>query len=308
MWWERLGFTENPLDIRPSKYIINYDNIKSILLNSVESGYIVLLYGPLGIGKTSMLLYIRERLIKKGYCVRYINADRKQDLDIESLIDSITTKKLFGFIRIKKNCKIVLLIDEFHNLDLKTINSIKYFYDSGKIHSIIIAQVDGVLKNAPTSFVDRVYLKIEMKPLPKSKILDILKSRLGDKINLINKEILDKIIENSNKNLREIFLKLSKYLQDNKLFSDKEPIRVIEDLKLKLSDQQLDIIRMLMKSNMSAKELSDILNIPYNSISKQLSRLVYKGILEKEIEGNTIKYKISDKYKHLLEVKLGDII
>jgi len=49
MWYEKLGFTENPLDVRSNSNLVGVDDIEESLFNYIKSGQICMIYGFTGI-------------------------------------------------------------------------------------------------------------------------------------------------------------------------------------------------------------------------------------------------------------------
>lgn len=303
MWWKKFGFSSNPLDIRPNDNLIGTEEIEKKLVSSIENGEIVLLYGPLGCGKTSLAYKVMKNYRDK-YNFIYVNCEENSNPRIKDILEERMYKK-FLFFKIKNDLPIVLIIDEFYNMNPEAIKKVKYYYENGIIYSLVLIQVSSEITNALPSFINRIHRKIEMDYPDEDTIIRIIDSRLKGKIK-IDEEKLRKIIRENNRNVRSILIKLNELFSEGN-FLDKEDKEQkefsINDIKL--TEQQIKILYTLIGNKLTAKKLSEILGIPQSSTSKQLSRLYNLGIVLKEGKGKNVVYYINPKYYSEIVKKIG---
>jgi hypothetical protein len=73
MWYKAFGWGENPFSIRPSPNVVGLEEIKEALLEDLLSGSPALLLGPTGMGKTSLLLWLKGQLSQTKFRPVYLN-------------------------------------------------------------------------------------------------------------------------------------------------------------------------------------------------------------------------------------------
>jgi predicted AAA+ superfamily ATPase len=292
MWWKKYGFFKNPLDIRPNEDLVGVDDIIKKVKDSIINGEIFLLYGPIGSGKTSLAFKIKKDL-SDDYNVIYINGEYEKDKDINYIIEKNKYIK-FLFFKFENKLPIVLILDEFYNFPEDVSKKLKYLYDNKIVHSIMLIQPSPQIMNASLSFLNRLYRKIEMKFPPEDEILK-----------LINKKLKGKVRKNNN-NVRQIFIELNNLLEEgiNNINKELEEIKNFEG-DIKLSNTQIKILEVLYKNKMSSREISRILDLPRNTVSKYLNKMYKKGILIREVNNNEYIYSINPQYINIISKKIG---
>jgi replication-associated recombination protein RarA len=303
MWWKKYGFSKNPLDIRPNEDLVGVDDIIKKVKDSIINGEIFLLYGPIGSGKTSLAFKIKRDLSDR-YNVIYINGEYERDKDLEEIIEKNKYNK-FLFFKFENKLPIVLILDEYYNFPEDVSKKLKYLYDNRIVYSIMLIQPSPQIMNATLSFLNRLYRKIEMKFPPEDEILKLINKKLKGKIN-IDERILRNLIRKNNNNIRQIFIELSNLLEggiDN-INKDLEEIKNLEN-EIKLSNTQKMILEILYKNKMSSKDISRILNLPRNTVSKYLNKMYKQGILIREVDNNEYIYSINPQYINIISKKIG---
>jgi replication-associated recombination protein RarA len=303
MWWKKYGFSKNPLDIRPNEDLVGVDDIIKKVKDSIINGEIFLLYGPIGSGKTSLAFKIKRDLSDR-YNVIYINGEYERDKDLEEIIEKNKYNK-FLFFKFENKLPIVLILDEYYNFPEDVSKKLKYLYDNRIVYSIMLIQPSPQIMNATLSFLNRLYRKIEMKFPPEDEILKLINKKLKGKIN-IDVRILRNLIRKNNNNVRQIFIELSNLLEggiDN-INKELEEIKNLEN-EIKLSNTQKMILEILYKNKMSSKDISRILNLPRNTVSKYLNKMYKQGILIREVDNNEYIYSINPQYINIISKKIG---
>jgi replication-associated recombination protein RarA len=303
MWWKEYGFSKNPLDIRPNENLVGVDDIIKKVKDSIINGEIFLLYGPIGSGKTSLAFKIKRDL-SDDYNVIYINGEYEKDKDIDEIIEENKYIK-FLFFKFENKLPIVLILDEYYNFPEDLSKKLKYLYDNKIVHSIMLIQPSPQVMNATLSFLNRLYRKIEMKFPPEDEILKLINKKLKGRIN-IDEKILRNLIRRNNNNVRQIFIELNNLLEEgiDNINKELEEIKNLEG-DIKLSNTQKRILEILYKNKMSSKEISKILNLPRNTVSKYLNKMHKQGILLREINNNEYIYSINPQYINIISKKIG---
>ena len=307
MWWQHYGFESNPLDIRPNDNVLGLEDIERQVTNSIESGEIFLLYGPIGCGKTSLALKILKKLRNK-YNFIYINAEEESSPNIRKLVENVMYKK-YLFFKVRDQKPIVLIIDEFQNLNEAAIKCVKALYDARKVHSPFLIQVSENV-NAPPSFTNRIYRKIYLEFPDEETIVEIVKTRLNEKIE-VDEKFLRELIKKNDRCVRSVLIELNKILSELEHplegVLNKELLETKEDKveALKISPQQEKILEKLISNKLTVKQLAELTSLPYNTVSKQVSRLVERGLLIRVEENKKVYYEINPTYLKDIMKRLG---
>jgi len=318
MWWTHYGFSHNPLDIRPTDNVVGLNDIEKKVIRSIENGEIFLLYGPIGCGKTSLAITISKKL-EDRFSIIYLNGEETPKVDLTKLVNK-TLYKDFIIFKIKNKKPIVLILDELQNFSESVIKQAKALYDNKKIHSLFLIQVSENIQNATPSFINRIHRKIPMDFPDENTIIEIVKQRLNGKLEF-DEELLREIILINNRNVRSILIDLNRILDElehpisEKITKDIVKIRGVESYKdsqnvtvdenIRISPQQAIILEKLLGNELTIKQLSELTNLPYNTVSKQISRLVEKGLLLKKEKDKKIYYSINPAYLPIIMKKLG---
>jgi len=309
MWWSYYGFKENPLDIRPNENLYGIEHVEKEVIDYIRSGNIFLLYGPTGCGKTSLAYKIMKNYNNEFNFI-YLNGEENPNPDIFKILERHTYKKAL-FIKFKVKKPVVLILDEFYNFSENLSKQIKALYDNKIIYSIWLIQIQENIQNATISFLNRLSKKIYLDFPNEEIIIKVIESRLNGKIKFDN-EFLLRIIRKNNRNIRSILIELNSILSKLKhpikdIISERNIIEVKEkqEEEIKVSKQQLQILEILLGKKLTIKQISEILNIPYNTVSKQVSRLYRKGILMREDINKNVYYSINPKYLNTILKKIG---
>ena len=307
MWWRHYGFERNPLDIRPNDNVLGLESIERQVIDAIESGEIFMLYGPIGCGKTSLALKVMKRLRDK-YNFIYINAEEKSSPNIRKIVEKVMYKKYF-FFKVRDQRPVVLILDEFQNLHEASLKCAKAMYDSKKIYSLFIIQVSENV-NAPPSFTNRIYRKIYLDFPDEDTIYKIVNNRLNNKIK-IEPSFLKEIIRRNDKCVRSVLIDINNILNElkhpiNQIIS-KDLVNSVNTTteSLKISPQQEKILEKLLNNRLTVKQIAELTSIPYNTVSKQVSRLVERGLLTKTEENRRVYYEINPTYLKDIMKRLG---
>ena len=139
MWYRAFGWEENPFSIRPSPNVIGLEETKEALLEDLLSGTPALLLGPTGMGKTSLLLWLKTQLAQTKLRPVYLNLHslaKPQDLFLQR---KLGREILLQRLRLRFSYGLVLLIDEAQDLSAPMAELIKVAFDHGTISAFLLA-------------------------------------------------------------------------------------------------------------------------------------------------------------------------
>jgi DNA-directed RNA polymerase specialized sigma24 family protein len=139
MWYKAFGWEENPFSIRPSPNVIGLKEIKEALLEDLLSGSPALLLGPTGMGKTSLLLWLKGQLSQTKFRPVYLNLHalpKPQELSIQR---TLGREILLQRLRLRFSQGLILLLDEAQELNAPLAELIKAGFDRGSISAFLLA-------------------------------------------------------------------------------------------------------------------------------------------------------------------------
>ncbi len=206
-WYEQFGFVFNPLSIKPfEKFELFFDNKNVVedIINKINEKNNLLLRGPLGTGKTSVLKKIIGRFggNKKLYYYNAFSASRP--LDFERVL-----KKAGGFFSRTfgvKSKDVVLFIDEASYLTEENISKLKE-YLGGYFKSVILA-FSNLNYKVPEELRGNFNQVIDFGNFTQKDALNIIKNRFGvGKYKRILKDSEIETIYKKSKTPRDFLLK-----------------------------------------------------------------------------------------------------
>ncbi len=235
VWYRSLGFSSNPLDVRPNSILIGLENEEEQLINHIKKGELCFLNGLTGSGKTSVLLKVQEFM--KDHIFIYLDA---QDLPRNFNLEEELKKKrnFFDKITLRKypTKTPVLIIDEFQDTDKNLVLEARGKWErqrNRRIKSIVLAQISKILKNVTPSFKERLGSRMVTLPtLDDEEMKEIIKKRLNNpklRINYASKlddEAINLLVDCADGNPRRL-LEYTDMVFDfhHRKFTKKNPIK-----------------------------------------------------------------------------------
>jgi hypothetical protein len=295
MWYKKYGWSNNPFSVKWSTELVGFEKERELLLNYVSAGDMCIVVGEPGMGKTSLLKWLKRQMgfLQKGI---YLNA--------ESMSDEFNLKKHVGKPFIRKK---VLMLDEAHHCDEPFVKDMKALWDGNVLRSVAIAQI-GNKMDYPESFTNRVGGRIiRLAGMGYEEAKQLIEMRTNGK-NPFSEEIISLIIEDARNNPRKILENCEQLCinlepgninvdtarsiltrkKANQLLDLQRPDEVklpdnlmpINDKKLEgYSPMQKRMVILLLEGHRTAKQLAEILNTTEGSIGKQLSSLAEKQVV-----------------------------
>lgn len=231
---------KNPFSIKANPKVIGLEKQKKFLIQYIENGDVCFLTGPTGVGKSSLLLWIKNNL--NLYNVFYIDA---ADIEKSFGIKEFLKNSRRGFDRFRAYPKnTVVLLDESQDCDYELQKALKLHWDHGHIKSIVITQINQNLKNFSDSFKDRIGKRVvELDKLNKFDAINLINLRLRNK-KLFDEKAIEKIIKIADYIPRKILEFCELVYLKNK---DKKKIELI-DVKKVLREKNRKIERKSKQS------------------------------------------------------------
>ena len=282
---------ENPFSVKANPNVVGFSQEKGLLIQYIKNGDVCFLTGPVGIGKTSLLLWLKNNL--NPHNVFYIDAaDIEKGFGIKEFLKK--SRKGFDIFRTYPKNTVVLL-DESQDCDYELQKALKLHWDHGHIKSIVITQINQ-LENFSDSFKDRIGKRvIKLGKLKKSNAIDLINSRVRNK-KLFDTKAIEKIIEvagyiprkilefceliyiKSNKkkiglvDVKKVLKEKSKKQRESKERNqiDEESGKIKKMPRLTLSQKK--IIKSLEKGK-TIEEISKDLEMPLEKVKKEIDNL-----------------------------------
>jgi type II secretory pathway predicted ATPase ExeA len=218
-WYRRWGWRKNPftLDIHPELFTGYRGEVKSILEKiHARSGHI-LVTGPLGVGKTTLLRWLTNHLSGDFFAV-YVSRPPQDFSQLVKLIIQnmgINTKRLAEFdiyhleqLRRKAGKNLIILLDEAHEFSIEVERPLRTLGDLDGVELVMVGLPETVdkIKNEIRPLYERIVLEITLRRLEIEDLKELIKVRIensgGHGIHPFSPAALDKIFELSSGNPR----------------------------------------------------------------------------------------------------------
>ncbi|MFH0805831.1 MAG: ATP-binding protein [Patescibacteria group bacterium] len=265
---------ENPFSVKANPNVVGFSQEKGLLIQYIKNGDICFLTGPVGIGKTSLLLWLKNTL--NPHNAFYIDAaDVEKNFSIKEFLKN--SRKGFDRFRAYPK-KPVVLLDESQDCDYELQKALKLHWDHGHIKSIVITQINQ-LDNFSDSFKDRIGKRIiKLGKLNKPDSINLINSRLRNK-KLFDEKAIEKIIEIANYIPRKILEFCELIYLKNK---DKKKIGLVDVEKVLKEKSKKQ--RKSKERNQVDEESGEIKKIPrLTLLQKRIVRGLDKGKTTEEI-------------------------
>jgi len=206
IWYEQLGFIENPFSIKPGAYddeIFGYSNELKKVYSAMNKGGVWFVEGNFGVGKTSMLKQIINNF-KGRKRVIYYSANRSEGgINFKQLLKNRNGffQKWFGILP----KSMILLLDEAHTINAHDAAAIEKYMKSKNFKTVIFAS-DNVSDVHMTPWLkkkmgDKKILKLQ--PITENNAIKLVRNRVGD-LKFLSNPTIKKVFVKSDKNPRKM--------------------------------------------------------------------------------------------------------
>jgi len=190
-WFEKINWSKNPFQLSPigkPDLVVGFDEEFQLLENYIRLGYDVIIEGPYGSGKTSLLLCL-ETIFKDNRLPIFFYAPPESVAELIQIIsmelklnDEVSPQVLYHKLR-RSDDKIILLIDEAHDLNFNVAKMLRGLSDLLNI-SIIYSALNGFsfdkLPKILNTLADRVQEIIYLDLLSEEEVILAIKKRIED--------------------------------------------------------------------------------------------------------------------------------
>ncbi|GEM_PF-4366988 len=214
MWFKTYGFHENPFKITPKpEFLVGYEEQELKAREAITSGDILVITGPTGYGKTTMLRKLEKWAAKQKYRTVYFDCtySKSEEIDFKKLL---TVNSLLGLRKRlpKKKDRLVLFLDEVQRLNKDKMEELKYFYDSERVHAIAMSTISYL--NVHESMRTRVAETVKLCNLSAHDIREMIIRRLKTGKNPFSPDGIEEIALLSSGNPRSALINAEKVCKE----------------------------------------------------------------------------------------------
>lgn len=341
-WLEKHNLQKNPfiLEINPSLFVGYQQQISNLISNIEQQQKLLLLSGPTGSGKTTIISYLKNQ--NKDYI--YLNKPPKEIIDLINLSDYFI--KDLGFLRriiTRKPKRIndlpsfldkiitkpkVLFVDEAHEASTEVLEWLRVMVDHVKnltfVFSALPAFDERLTKNLET-LKKRITKKIELSALSKEETEELIRKRIkhagGKDIKPFSYNMIDYIYSRTGGFPRDIILLCNDLFNvaaeknadtiDHSLIEENNKKRTETSLKIDNLKHIPDKQKMVIDIIAQREPITPGDLIPYfeeyqsrkhalRAINNLLGRLIKQGFVEREKRGKSYSYKLSPSTRTIL--------
>jgi general secretion pathway protein A len=225
LWYGRVGWKKNPftMDIHPELFAGYKNEVKTILEKIRSSSGHILITGPLGIGKTTLLRWLTLSLPAEFYAIYIARPPQEFDHLTKFIMESLgfpesksnSYYEIYNIDKLRRKIgkRLVLLMDEAHEFTVEIEKPLRTLGDLDGVTLVMAGLTETVskLKNEIQPLYERLILEISLKHLEFEDLKDLIKARITDAggraIQPFTSAALKKIYESS-KGIPRVAIKL----------------------------------------------------------------------------------------------------
>lgn len=344
-WFSEVGLKGNPftLRIKPSLFVGYEAELKKLSYHIQENRKFALISGTTGSGKTTLLKLIQTSFSGE-YQVLYLSKPPEVDEIVDIFLEefppsffqrlfgvNVSIHNLAGYLEGKLNKRLLLLIDELHEADVKTLQWLRTITDQVDKIQLILAglpSLDSKLKENVETLKSRITTRLELTTLGESETKELIRGRIQDSggkgFGPFTDECVKEIYERTGGFPREV-LKVCHRLMNWALENGVREIKTVENLEEELERgerepsgrdlmkdlpyKQREIVKILAEEDeLFPSEIAERLGTEsyktkqhgVRSVNNILRRLLDEGLVERKRRGKGYIYSLNVKTKNLL--------
>lgn len=340
-WFKARHWSGNPFtfNILPS-ILVGYNEQKQhILLNLEEKHKFILVSGPTGSGKTTLMKWVQGNLSKE-FDTLYISKPPKSPEQFVEIFNDRFRKPWFlkwlgrarniyqlpDFLNKKlRKRHLVVLFDEAHESSTEVLEWLRVLGDQVDNISFLMSGLpvfeDQLISRLET-FSKRIAAKIELLSLTKEETKEMIRRRIqnaGGSGSEFNEELMNAIYEKSGGFPREI-IRLCDEAVNNAIINSSDisiPETKVETVKEeritvgfldKMTPMQKEIIELLSKKPLSPGQIANSMDLgkyksrqhAVRSVNNIVKKLQADGYLERTQQEKTFVYSLTPKIRTLM--------
>lgn len=206
VWYEEFDFVSNPFTIKPQEDLDDFHGQKEIIKEAnkvVSKGGSVVIHGPYGCGKTTILKGVIDRFKGKRKVAYYNAFTSERSIDFEDILVN-GGSRISTFFGIKTK-EMILLLDEAHNLMKKDFEELVEYYHEGYFKSIVFVTSESDYK-FPDEVNDIIDENVfELKMFSEKDAINFCEERL-EGVELLDKKSIKEIYKSA-KSPRDFIMK-----------------------------------------------------------------------------------------------------